>query len=356
VPGPVGIGASIAGALEGRGLLGLAQQAGVPGAGALSDIGSSLTSGINTTLGNIGTDLGTTLGNIGTEFGNFGTSVLDNIGFGDLDFSTDATFGEDDDYAGDDAAFGGAEPDILPPPVEEPEPGGGQSGADNPLYGDNPLTYTITDLDPYKFTTSPATMYPNLFKDGGMIGFRPLGYANGGMVMANDGTMSPRPLGYANGGMPRGYDNGGMAVPSDVLAVIQELKRITDTGSTDELRAFVMEPGRNADLRVIIENFPQFGPVVGPLLDMFPSSPAPGLGGPVPEQFQQPSPQMMMTPPEQFQQPPPQMMMTPPEQFQQPPPQKMMTRPPPQMRPPQMPPPQVPMAMNRGGIMSLRHM
>ena len=197
-----------------------------------------------------------------------------------------------------------------------------------------------------------------------MIGFRPLGYANGGMVMANDGTMSPRPLGYANGGMPRGYDEGGMAVPSDVLAIIQELKRITDTGSTQALQAFVMEPGRNADLRVILENFPQFGPVIGPILDMFPPAPGPGLGM-APEQplsFQQPPPEQMMTPPEQFQQPPPERMMTPSQPFQQPPPEQMMMtmpQPPiPQMRPPppQMPPPQVPMAMNRGGIMSLRHM
>ena len=178
-----------------------------------------------------------------------------------------------------------------------------------------------------------------------MIGYRPPGYANGGMSddgtwapgYANGGAMGFRPLGYANGGMPRGYQEGGEAVPSDVLAIIQELKRITDTGSTQALQAFVMEPGRNADLRVILENFPQFRPVIGPILDMFPPAPGPGMA---PEQTGNLGRLQMMAPQ---------------------PPIPQMRPPPPQMPPPQMPPPQMPMGpnvqgMNRGGIMSLRHM
>jgi hypothetical protein len=249
-------------------------------------------------------------------------------------FSTDATFGEDDDYAGDDATFGGAEPDILPPPVEEPEPGGGQAGMDNPLYGDNPLTYNVTDLDPYKFITSPATMYPNLFKDGGMIGFRPLGYANGGMVMADDGTMSPRPLGYANGGMPRGYDNGGEAVAVN-RQTVQDFMEQLRSAPVESLNDYMY---RNLDALKMAAQDPAFAEQLGEVMAqtgfdehmrqlMAGSPPAPGLGGPVSEQMPPPPPQMR----------PPQMR-------------------PPQMPPPQMPPPQVPMAMNRGGILSLRRM
>ena len=198
-----------------------------------------------------------------------------------------------------------------------------------------------------------------------MIGFRPLGYANGGMVMANDGTMSPRPLGYAYGGMPRGYDRGGEAVAVNRQTVqdfMEQLKNAPVEGLNDYIYR------RLGALKRAAEENPAFADQLGKVMArtgfddhmrqlMADSPPAPGLGGPVPEQMpppQMPPPQM---PPPQM--PPPQMqqMMPPIPQMRPPPPQMPLPQMrPPQMPLPQMPPPQVPMAMNRGGIMSLRHM
>ena len=187
-----------------------------------------------------------------------------------------------------------------------------------------------------------------------MIGFRPPGYANGGM--ADDGTMAPgyanggslgfRPLGYANGGMPHGYNEGGEAVPSDVLGVMQELKRITDTGSTQELQAFVQSPGVGEDLRAIILNFPQFAPVIEPLLAMFP---------PAPERM--PPPALLSTPEDTGMGAAVGGAMSSPLPPMSSPLPPMPTPPPPQMMPPeQMPLGPTVQGMNRGGIMSLRHM
>tara|TARA_R110000751_G_scaffold31523_1_gene80219 strand:- start:3081 stop:3659 length:579 start_codon:yes stop_codon:yes gene_type:complete len=192
-----------------------------------------------------------------------------------------------------------------------------------------------------------------------MIGFRPPGYANGGM--ADDGTMAPgyanggslgfRPLGYANGGMPHGYANGDAVTP-DYQKTVQDFKAkllSPDLSSlpdwiyrnlshleraAQENRAFAEQLGDVMNLVGFDEYMKQL---------MASSPPAPEQtgdlgrlqGAPLLPMPQQPPPQQPRPPIPQMRPPPPQQQMMPPEQ---------------------MPLGPTVQGMNRGGIMSLRHM
>ena len=362
-PGFLGPVASLAGAIEGQGLANLAEQIGIPGAGALSGVGSSVTSGISNAIGDIGTaisesDLGTAIGNV-----DFGSNV-----------SAPAT---DNSGVGGDPALAVA-PAVAP--VGEPvqsspvvtTPGNGRIfGAENPLFASNPQDFTATNLDPFRFTTSPAVSASGAFKDGGMIGYRPPGYANGGMSddgtwapgYANGGAMGFRPLGYANGGMPRGYADGD-AVSTEDSAIVEGLKRIMDTGTTAEFVEYLQNPEINRVLRALsIEQPDKFGFLID-ALNMFPMA-APQITEQVPQTL----------PPEELGNLgrignlgqvsvgrdfgdsrilDDQTGVAPEQVGNLGRLQMMAPQPPiPQMRPP---PPQMPPVMNRGGIMSLRHM
>jgi hypothetical protein len=322
LPG-IGTLATAAGAIEGRGLLSLAQQAGVPGADALSDIGSSVVSGLSSPFSGLGTSIGTAVSDLGTAVGN-------------IDFGMFASSDNDSVEEGDDSVDGDAPPVVAPDPPEEgpPPPPDPDYGADNPLYAANPLDYTVTNLDPYQYTTSPAELTYGSFKDGGMIGFRPLGYANGGEAAAvNRQTVQDfmeqlrsAPVESLNDYMYRRLDPLKRAAEDDPAFAEQLGDVMARTGFDDHMRQLMAD-----------------------------SPPAPGLGlGMAPEQTGNLGRLQMMAPqgmaPEQTGNLGRLQMMAP-----QPPIPQM--RPP----PPQMPPPQMPMGpnvqgMNRGGIMSLRHM
>ena len=159
-------------------------------------------------------------------------------------------------------------------------------------------------------------------RDGGMMGFRPIGYANG----------SP--------GVP----------VTDSMAVIRELQELELTGTTPDVIAFI--EGRQRDLARAVEEYPEFASYLNRMLTRFASesaAPQPAVEnrGDVPYTGVLPG---MRMPPEGGDQlliqPPPEMA----------PPQGM--APMPEMSPPQeMAPPQgmaPPQPFRGGGIASLR--
>jgi hypothetical protein len=239
-------------------------------------------------------------------------------------------------------------------------------GADNPLFASNPQDFTATNLDPFRFTTSPAVSASGAFKDGGMIGYRPPGYANGGMSddgtwapgYANGGAMGFRPLGYANGGMPRGYADGD-AVHTQIKQafkeqlvnqnaaklsewIYQRLPDLEQAAKTD--RAFAEQLG-------VVMNTIGFDKYMEELIAASP--PAPGTLPPPSPPQQMPPP--MLGQPGQYERLPAQMPQIPQQIPDMPTPMLQQERfygPP----VPEQPIQQMPPGMNRGGIMSLRHM
>ena len=145
-----------------------------------------------------------------------------------------------------------------------------------------------------------------------------------------------RPLGYANGGMIRGYDEGGEAVAVN-RQTVQDFMEELGSAPIESLNDYMYR--RLDALKMAAEENPAFAEQLGDVMAR--------------TGFEEHMRQLMADSPPA------------PEQMQQmPPPQMQQMMPPiPQMRPPppQMPPPQMPMGpnvqgMNRGGIMSLRHM
>ena len=354
IPGPAGLVATAAGALEGKGLLSLAEQIGIPGAATLSDAGSALTSGISNAIGNIGTAISDSP--IGTAFGNidFGSNV-----------SAPATATDNSGVGGDPALAVApvGEPVQSSPEVTTPE-NGRIFGADNPFFASNPLDFTATNLDPFRFTTSPAVSASGAFKDGGMIGYRPPGYANGGMSddgtwapgYANGGAMGFRPLGYANGGMPRGYADGD-AVHKQIIQDFNEQLVNQDAAKLSEwiyqrlpsLKEAADENAAFAGQLGDVMNTIGFDKYMEELIAASP--PAPGTLPPPSPPQQMPPP--MLGQPGQYERQPAQMPQIPQQIPDMPAPMLQ------QMQ--QYAPPPVPMGrnvqgMNRGGIMSLRHM
>ena len=366
MPGPIGLLSTVAGVVEGHGLMSLASDAAQ--SLGISDAASSLgTSAANAVSDAIGPEATNALSSVGTSFSSatdaisdafsgFGTSIgnidVGGTALGDIDF------GDVSDFGGEDSTDGGDPVQVPrpPPPPPEEDP---VLGEDNFLYAATPSDYSVANLDPYRYRTSPAARPYGTFKDGGMIGFRPPGYANGGM--ADDGTMAPgyanggslgfRPLGYANGGMPHGYANGDAVTP-DYQKTVQDFKAkllSPDLSSlpdwiyrnlshleraAQENRAFAEQLGDVMNLVGFDEYMKQL---------MASSPPAPEQtgdlgrlqGAPLLPMPQQPPPQQPRPPIPQMRPPPPQQQMMPPEQ---------------------MPLGPTVQGMNRGGIMSLRHM
>ena len=108
-----------------------------------------------------------------------------------------------------------------------------------------------------------------------------------------------------------------------------------DTGTTADVLKHVGEPGTHADLSFIVKTYPGFG-FIGPILDQV-SQQMPQ----VPQQIPQQIPQQMPQIPQQIPDMPTPMLQQ--ERFYGPP-------------VPEQPIQQMPPGMNRGGIMSLRHM
>ena len=85
-------------------------------------------------------------------------------------------------------------------------------------------------------------------RDGGMMGFRPVGMQAGGVPGVNP-LMMAGAGGRLAGGVP------GADVPPDVMAIFQGLVNVTQSGSTQDVRAYI-EANRQ-DLNDIASMLPQ---------------------------------------------------------------------------------------------------
>ena len=165
----------------------------------------------------------------------FGSSL--GSGFGS---SLDAALNEDGGYSGlSSRAADGIAADLKP--VDFIQPTSEEAQGSNPFFAADPARYTPY-VAPYMMSGGGGT--PMGMRDGGPMGFRPLGMRDGG-------PMGFRPLGMQAGGVPVAD------VAPDVRAIFQGLVAATQSGSTQDVAAYIESNRRDLNDMVSMMMLPQ---------------------------------------------------------------------------------------------------